>query len=95
MERRSRQARQILSAINEILHSYWDPIGMNDVLPKDEYEAYVGEIYRALVNGKSEEGLVGLLTSIENKSIGLRAPLARKEEAARRLLALKVRPSLQ
>jgi len=80
MDQRTRQARQIYGAINEILFTYWDPIGMNDVLPKDEYESYVGEVYRALANGKSEAGLVRLLTSIENESIGLRAPLGRKTE---------------
>jgi hypothetical protein len=89
MNGNTRQARQIQEAINHILFTYWDPIGMNDALPKDEYQAYVAEVYRALVNGTSENGLVSLLTSIENESIGLRAPLARKEEAARRLCVLK------
>jgi hypothetical protein len=95
MDHKARQARQIYSAINQILFTYWDPIGINDVAPKDEYEAYVADVYRALVNGKSERGLVGLLTSIENKSIGLRAPLSRKTEAARRLRALDIRLSEQ
>jgi len=95
MDLRTRQARQICSAINEILFTFWDPIGMNDVLPNDEYEAYVGEVYRALVNGKSEAGLVKLLTAIENRSIGLRAPQKRKAEAARRLRALEIKLSPQ
>ena len=95
MDSKARQARQIYSAINDILFTYWDPIGINDVAPKDEYEAYVADVYRALVNGKSERGLVSLLTSIENKSIGLRAPLRRKTEAARRLRALDIRLSAQ
>ena len=93
MDSRSRKAREIYSAINDILHSHWDPIGMNEALPKDEYEAYVGTVYRALVNGQSEFSLISLLTSIENDSIGLRAPLNRKKEAVRRLLALNVRLS--
>lgn len=95
MDGNTRRARQIHEAISHILFTYWDPIGMNDALPNDEYDAYVGEVYGALVHGKSEKGLVNLLTSIENESIRLRAPLARKEEAARRLCALDVRPTAQ
>ena len=95
MDNRSRRAREIYSAINDILYSYWDPIGMRGALPKDEYEAYVGKVYRALVDGKSEFGLIRLLTSMENNSLGVRAPMSRKTEAARRLLALDVRLSPQ
>jgi hypothetical protein len=95
MDHGARQARQIYSAINEILFTYWDPIGMNEALPKDEYEAYVADVYRALVNGKSEWGLVKLLTSIENEKIGVRAPQKRKAEAARRLRALDIKLSTQ
>ena len=91
MDRRARQARRIYSAINEILHTYWDPIGMNDALPKDEYEGYVGVVYRALADGKSEAGLVSLLTTLENNSLGLRSPWQRKREAARRLAALNIK----
>ena len=93
MDLRARRARQILSAINDILFEYWDPIGMNDALPRDEYEGYVADVYRALVNGKSEAGLVELLTAIENERIGLRASLKQKTEAARRLRALDVKLS--
>ena len=66
---------------------------MNDALPRDEYEGYVADVYRALVNGKSEAGLVELLTAIENERIGLRASLKQKTEAARRLRALDVKLS--
>ena len=95
MDRRARQARQIHSAINDILFEYWDPIGMNEALPRDEYEAYVADVYRALVNGKSEAGLVQLLTTMENERIGLRASLEQKTEAARRLRALDIKLSEQ
>lgn len=95
MDRRTRRARQSHSAINEILFTYWNPIGMNDALPKDEYQAYVADVYRALVNGKSEWGLVSVLTAIENEKIGVRAPQKRKAEAARRLRDLDIKLSTQ
>lgn len=78
MDHKRRTVRHVYEEINKILFTYWDPIGMNDVLPKDEYEAYVGAVYGALANGTSEEGLVRLLTSLENEMIGLRAPVGEK-----------------
>jgi hypothetical protein len=91
MDRRSRQARRIYSAINEILHTYWDPIGMGEAPPKDEYESYVGVVYRALADGKSEAELVSLLATLENDAVGLSTPWQQKRDAARRLAALDIR----
>lgn len=87
MNNRSKTARSIQSEINEILYRYWDPIGMNDVLPKDEYAAYVGSVYRALAYGKREPQIVDLLTELE-ANFGCRAALADKRETARKLCAL-------
>jgi hypothetical protein len=91
MDRRSRQARRIYSAINEILHTHWDPIGFNEALPKDEYESYVAAVYRALADGKSEAELVSLLAKLEDDAIGLGTPWPQKRDVARRLLALDIR----
>ena len=88
---RAKAGVAVYTQINEILFTYWDPIGMNEVIPRDEYEAYVGTVYRALANGVSEFGIVKLLTTIENERIGVRAPTKRKREAARRLCSLDVR----
>jgi hypothetical protein len=91
MDDRTRRAWEIYSAINDILYAYWDPIGFDEALPKDEYEGYVGAVYRAITNGKSEQELVALLTHIENERIGLRVPWLQKVEAARRLVALNIK----
>lgn len=91
MDDRTRRAREIYSAINDILYAYWDPIGFGEALPKDEYEGYVGVVYRAIADGKSEQELVALLTDLENERIGLRAPWPQKVEAARRLAALNIK----
>jgi hypothetical protein len=93
MDGKAQQARRIYSEINDILFTYWDPIGISAVAPKDEYEAYVADVYRALANDKSERALVRLLTTIENQRIGLRAPVGRKTDAARRLRELDIRVS--
>lgn len=65
MNHHSKVARAIQSEINEILYRYWNPIGMGDELPKNEYEAYAGPVYRALMNGKRATQIVELLTEME------------------------------
>lgn len=91
MDDKNIRARQIQKEISEILFEFWDPIGLNDALPRGEYDAYVGRVYRALSDGKGELGVVRLLTDIENTYIGCRASYAQKQEAAKRLCALNVR----
>lgn len=59
-------------------------------MPKDEYEAYAGPVYRALMIGKRAAQIVELLTEMQGH-IGCRATMARKRQAARRLCALDVR----
>ena len=91
MDARKARAREIQQEISQILFECWDPIGLNDVLPRDEYDAYVGMVYRALFNGKRELGIVRLLTEIEDSHIGLRASYAEKQEAAKLLCSLNIR----
>jgi len=93
MDANNSRARQIQKEISEILFEFWDPIGFKEVLPRDEYDAYVGKVYRALFDGKGELGVVRLLTDLENSYIGCRASYAQKQEAAKRLCALDVRLS--
>ena len=89
MKPRAKASRQVQSEINEILCRHWDPLDLSDALPKDEYQGYVGAVYRALVNGEGVFRIVRLLAELESK-IGCQSPIARKREAARRLCALNV-----
>ena len=90
MNRRSKDARGIQDAINRILFESWDPIGLNEVLPEDEYNSYVGPVYRALANGAGEAEIISLLTELESQ-IGCRARWPDKRKAAMQLCALNVR----
>jgi hypothetical protein len=87
MKPSSKAARRIQSEINEVLFQYWDPIGLNGALPKDEYARYVAAVYRALADGAGEFQIIRLLTDLEPK-IGCQASIAKRREAARRLCAL-------
>ena len=82
-----------------LLHE-WDPIGIQDVPEaQDEYDSYVGGVYRLLASGASEEQLVEHLRLIETSNMGLSVPdelhqanwKAKLREVVSRLQRLNVR----
>jgi hypothetical protein len=90
---RVRRARQIQRAIAEVLLRDWDPIGINDVPEAaDEYDSYVGQIYRMLASGASADSIAQHLVSIEVSRMGLGSIDAdRLLPIAEKLLSLDVR----
>lgn len=86
------RARQIQQRIRQILLRDWDPIGVQDISEaQDEYDSYVGGVYRLLASGATEAQVVDHLWRIENDTIG-RPALDRVElvSLARKLRALDV-----
>ena len=90
MKSRRDHADRITEAIRQVLVSDWDPIGvMNDPdWPRDEYDSYIGEIYRQLVRGDSAELIATRSCFIEHSAMGLgklhasvRMPVALKLKA--------------
>jgi hypothetical protein len=72
MDARDERAREIQADIARILLEDWDPIGVHDVPEaQDEYDSYVGGVYRLLATGATPEELAAHLLSIENDSMGL------------------------
>lgn len=91
MNERDDRARQIMASIRDVLRNDWNPIGFPG-LPEDEYDAYIGGVYRLLVSGAAEETIAGHLASLEAESMGLRRPSATDLlPVARRLLSLDVK----
>jgi hypothetical protein len=79
------------STIGRILYQEWDPIGVSAAAPEDEYDSYIGPVYRILVGNRSEQELIELLFHIERESIGLSCTSPdRLRPVARRLLGLDV-----
>ena len=70
----------------------WDPIGVSDVPEaQDEYNAYVGGVYRLLASKASEDEIVEHLFKIERDTMGL--PAVDREglrAVARKLMGLNV-----
>ena len=90
------RAREAISAIRKILIADWDPIGVMDDpdWPRDEYDAYLGELYRFLECGESAEFIARHLCFVEEAKMGLGAvqPAARMK-VAMKLKSVAVGPS--
>ena len=87
-----RRARTIQESIHDILLRDWDPIGINDVPEAhDEYDSYIGGVYRLLASDCSIDQIVDYLATIESQTMGL--DVANRERLARvanQLVALDV-----
>lgn len=92
-QHRDRRARQIQANIRDILLHEWDPIGIIDVPEaQDEYDSYVGGLYRLLASGASVDQLVEHLRQIETIRMGLSVPeTARQAEWSAELRAVASR----
>jgi len=86
------RAHAIQESIREILLRDWDPIGINDVPEaSDEYDSYVGGVYRLLASGCSVEELINHLFIIETRTMGLFVPdREHLKPVATKLLSLNV-----
>ena len=90
MSYRNQKADEISEAIRQVFIRDWDPIGVMDdpEWPQDEYDSYIGEIYRFLSRGESADFIASHLCLIEEKMMGLvrvpefyRLPIAVKLKA--------------
>jgi hypothetical protein len=85
------RARRIQAAIRGVLLKDWDPIGVTDIPEAaDEYDSYVGPVYRKLSEGATKEEVARLLRSIEAEKMGLGRDLAPLLPVAGKLLGLRV-----
>ena len=98
MSYRNQKADDIAEAIRQVLIRDWDPIGVMDdpEWPRDEYDSYIGEIYRYLSRGESAEFIARHLCYIEEKLMGLnRVPESHRLAVAVKLKAVSVALSPQ
>jgi hypothetical protein len=67
-----RDTRRIYDAIHKILFEEWDPIGINaNPHLQDEYDHYIGGIYKLLSVNSDKIKIVGHLRQLETVSMGL------------------------
>lgn len=93
MSDRNDRAKSIADAVRQVLVNHWDPIGVMDdpEWPRDEYDSYIGEIYRYLLRGESTEFIARHLCFIEETAMGLgRLPESVRLPVAQKLKAIDV-----
>jgi hypothetical protein len=94
MTHQARQARGIQEQIRQILLSDWDPIGIRDVPEaQDEYDSYVGGVYRLLADGASAVEVAKHLARIEGEQMGLPSSADGRLSVATKLCGLNVKIS--
>jgi hypothetical protein len=92
MNERERRGREIQERIGTILYEDWDPLDLRGVAPSDEYDSYIGGVYRLLASGASCEQVAEHLAELERGPFGLfRSHCSRNMAAARKLCELDVR----
>ena len=67
----TREQKEIFKSVDEILWNEWDPIGVNDVAPRDEYQSYVPEIFSLLIQNRTDKEIADRLYKIETETIGV------------------------
>ena len=96
MNARDKRAREIQKAIRQVLLHDWDPIGVSDVAQaQDEYDSYVGGIYRLLASGAAPLGLAEHLAGIENGLMGIKGSPDLLMPIAQKLSQIDVRLDLE
>ncbi|MDB5134240.1 MAG: hypothetical protein JWP37_843 [Mucilaginibacter sp.] len=61
----------IYKKIDDILWYDWDPIGVNDMAPRDEYQSYVPRIFRLKKSGADKQEIANLLLKLETETMGM------------------------
>jgi hypothetical protein len=91
MDPRDIRAREIENEIRTVLYEDWNPIGFAGVLPRDEYDTYIGGVYRLLAKGASVTEVADHLASIELREIGFEVTAEALHEVAAKLCKMDVR----
>jgi hypothetical protein len=81
---------KLYRAVDEVLHYLWDPIGVAGMADaRDEYQAYLPEVFRLLVQGSDEQAIAEYLGTIATARMGLPSRPERDLEAARTAIGWK------
>lgn len=80
--------KKLYQEIDEILWNDWDPIGVNDIAPRAEYQSYTPIIFSLKRKGVNEEEIAKELYEIEKETIGLAGNLENCRIVARKIIEL-------
>ena len=86
---KDKHVARIRNEIDEVLWTFWDPIGVNDTPEaRDEYRGYISGIFRLLEAGRDRYAIAEHLMSLETVSMGLGGDRASCERVADLLLKI-------
>ncbi len=85
------RAEEIYNEIRSVLFKDWDPISVS-YNPNliDEYDSYIGRIYRLLFNKASADQIAEELSKIEREQIGFDTPKEKLLPVAAKLKEINV-----
>jgi len=83
------EQKKLYKAIDEILWNDWDPIGVNDIAPRDEYQSYTPTIFKLKTIGADIETIAKTLHEIETVTIGVVGDIDHCRQVAERIINLK------
>jgi hypothetical protein len=79
--------KALYSAVDEVLHYVWDPIGVSGVpQARDEYHGYLPHVFGMLRSGASEESVAAYLSDVATVRMGLAACPQKNREVANVLI---------
>ena len=90
MNERTKKAIDIQESIRHILFYEWDPIGVNDLALDDEYDSYVGGIYRLLASGASDYQIIEHLHRLGINKMNVNCSREKLKNVAEKLMKLNV-----
>ena len=68
----SESEKSLYRRIDEILYFIWDPKGVSrSVSARDEYEAYLSQVFGRIMRGCSRDEMIQYLTKMETEHMGL------------------------
>jgi hypothetical protein len=80
--------KKLYLEIDEILWNEWDPIGINDSAPRDEYQSYTPTIFSLKKRGANEDEIANKLHEIETNTIGVFGNIENCKKVARKIIEL-------
>lgn len=85
----SREPHPLWVPVRQILWDDWDPIGVKDIAPEDEYDGYVWPVISKISRGETADQIADYLDRASNEHMGRPLPRDVNLALAVRLVALK------
>jgi hypothetical protein len=80
---------ELYQKVDEILWNDWDPIGVNDVAPRDEYQGYTPTIFNLIKKDADKETIAQKLLEFEIQNMELIGDIEHCRQVADKLISQK------